>query len=87
MDRITVKIRIRSGDHRVRRFLIRACGVFVVGVVVAFVAVSVPAALTASVGSLLIGAWCWYRATVVREARGGHIYCPNDRVMTESWKS
>jgi len=86
MDRITIKIRVRSGDHRVRRFLIRACGVFAVGVVVAFVAVSVPAALTASVGSLLIASWLWYRATVVRESRGGHIYCPNAQTMTESWK-
>lgn len=70
-----------------RRFLIRAAAVLAAVAIAVAVAVTVPLALLASAGSLLAGSWCWYRATVVREARGGHLYCPNGRAMTESWKS
>ncbi len=36
----------------------------------------IPPAILAGAGSLLLGAWLWYRATTGREARGGHLWWP-----------
>ncbi len=86
MRGVVITIKVRSRDHRMRRFLARAAIALVVVAVVAAVFVTVPAALTASLGALLVGSWAWYRVTTGREARGGHIYCPDGRAMADRWQ-